>query len=142
MLKEDKISKHYEVEERSTVEEKTPIVEDECLKDTPQIFNLLQYAANQGSPELAVYMLDEYMQDIDVAIEELTQAVKDNKSELIQAAIATLLMTTKILSADEFHLCCQNLQQAIIKNDNENISILLSELKEQQLLLVNFAEAI
>ncbi|NQZ82874.1 MAG: hypothetical protein HRT52_17835 [Colwellia sp.] len=144
VLKEDKVSKTNEVEQLLTDVIKAPITEGEGerLKDTPQIFNLLQYAANQGSPELAVYMLDEYMQDIDVAIEELTQAVKDNKSELIQTVIATLLMTTKILSADEFHLCCQNLQQAIIKNDNENISILLSELKEQQLLLVNFAEAI
>jgi hypothetical protein len=115
-------------------------INDGLLSEVAQVFNLMQYAQNQGSPELAVYMLDVYLQDINVAIEELTQAIKDNDQDVIQTTIDTLLITTKILSADEFYLCCQNLQQAII--DNNDISLWINEIKRQQLLLVNFAEAI
>jgi len=60
----------------------------------------------------------------------------------MKAAIMALLTTTKILSANEFYLCCQKLQQAIIDNNDNSISLCINEMRQQQLLLVNFAEAI
>jgi HPt (histidine-containing phosphotransfer) domain-containing protein len=115
-------------------------ITDGPLNDIAQVFDLVKYAQNQGSPELAVYMLDVYLQDINIAVEELTQAIEDNDKNVIQTAIHTLLITTKILSADEFYLCCQKLERAIINDDD--ISLRVSEIEQQQLLLVNFAEAI
>jgi len=131
--------KKYIVEEGNipTIE-----VKDELLNQEPPVFNMLKYAQNQGSSELAAYMLDEYIADINIAFEKLIQAVKDNEQSVIHAAINTLLMTASILSANEFHLCCQKLQQAIIDRDTKRISSLISKLEQQQLLLVNFAEAI
>ncbi|MFT5756763.1 MAG: hypothetical protein ACI9LM_001484 [Alteromonadaceae bacterium] len=127
------------------LEENKPIeidVKNHSLDKTVQVFNLQQYAKNQGSPQLAVYMLDVYLKDIDITIDCLGQAIKDNKPEVIQTALNTLLMTTEILSADDFQLCCQKLKQAISDHDDNNISLWVNEMKQQQKLLVNFAEAI
>jgi len=115
----------------------TPVVQDV----QEQVFNLDKYAKNQGSAELAVLMLDEYIDDINQGMSELSQAIKEQNYSQGISLLEELLKVSLIIAAENFSSLSQQLQSAL-KVENDNISILFAELESQQRLLNQFAEAI
>lgn len=105
------------------------------------IFNLEQYAKNQGSAELAVLMLDEYIDDINQGMSELSQVINEQNYSQGISLLATIIKVSLIIAAENFTDLCQQLQIAL-KQENNSISVLFEELENQQQLLNQFAEAI
>ncbi len=115
----------------------TPVVKEV----QEQVFDLEIYAKNQGSAELAVLMLDDYIDDINQGMSELSKAIDgQNYSQGIDLLLG-LNKVSLIIAAENFTALCEQLQTAL-KDENKNISALFSELESQQQLLNQFAEAI
>ncbi len=115
----------------------TPIVKEV----QEQVFDLEKYAKNQGSAELAVLMLDDYVDDINQGMSELSQAIDEqNYSQGIESLLG-LNKVSLIIAAEKFSALCQELHTAL-KDENKNASALFVELESQQQLLNQFAEAI
>jgi hypothetical protein len=110
------------------------------------VFNLAKYASNQGSAELAVVMLDDYLADINQAMEELSQEVNEQKYSQGINSLEGLIKTSSILAAQAFTDACQVLKNELIISvpgtKNKHLLKILSELTLQQKLLNKFAEAI
>lgn len=71
-------------------------------------FNFERYLKNQGSAELAIYMLDEYTIENRLLVEELSQAISAHDGKKADDIIRVLLVNARILAADSLlHLCQQ-----------------------------------
>lgn len=68
------------------------------------ILDMEKYALNQGSFELAVFMLDEYLSDIDVAIIDMEKAINQESLHDMQKPIQTILKLSQILGASELNV--------------------------------------
>jgi len=107
--------------------------------------NLERYAQNQGSTELAIVMLDDYITDIDQAMEQLSTALEGKNYPQGVSLIQSLIKTSTILAAEDFIDLC--LQLLVALKQTKTIEVqqtkrLLEELVYQQRLLNQFAEAI
>jgi hypothetical protein len=111
----------------------------------PEVINLVQYAQNQGSAELAVIMLDDYLDDIDEAVKKLSSVLIDQNYLLGISLTNTLIKIGTILAAQDFTEICQQLLGSLNKGvttDHKQVMVLFSQLDRQKLLLNQFAEAI
>jgi hypothetical protein len=106
-----------------------------------QVFDLDKYAKNQGSAELAVLMLDDYIDDINQGMSELSHTIDEqNYSQGIDLLMG-LIKVSSIIAAEDFCDLCQQLQAAL-NDEKTTIVALFTELENQQQLLNQFAEAI
>jgi hypothetical protein len=111
----------------------------------PEAINLVQYAQNQGSAELAVIMLDDYLDDIDQAVKKLSLALTDKNYLLGISLTNTLIQIGTILAAQGFTDICHQLLAILNKGvttDHKQAMVLFSRLDRQKLQLNQFAEAI
>jgi len=110
-----------------------------------EAFNLEVYAQNQGSAELAIVMLDDYIDDIDQAMNKLSTAVKTQNYREGVNLVNCLIKTSTILAAQDFTDVCQRLLldfNRIEVIEHQDVVELFEELSNQQQLLNQFAEAI
>ena len=70
-------------------------------------FNFERYLKNQGSAELAIYMLDEYTTENRLLVEELCQAVAVHDGKKADDVIQALLVNARILAAERLQHFCQ-----------------------------------
>jgi len=115
----------------------TPMTKDVQV----QVFNLAQYAENQGSAELAVLMLEDYIADINQGMSELSQAINEQNHSQGIRLLQRVIKVSLIIAAEDFVDLCQQLQMALTE-ENKNIATLFAELESQQYLLNQFAETI
>ncbi|MBA6356311.1 MULTISPECIES: hypothetical protein [unclassified Colwellia] len=111
----------------------------------PEPFNLEHYAKNQGSAELAMLMLDDYLADIDDAMKKLSTALAVHNYPLAMSLTSSMFTTSKILTANDFIDISQQLLFSLTSNtviEHQQVMSLFSQLSEQQRLLNEFAEAI
>lgn len=111
----------------------------------PQAIDLVLYAQNQGSAELAVIMLDEYLDEIDEAIKKLSVAFAEQNIILAISLTRTLIKIGTILAAQDFTDICHQLLVNLNKGvttDHKQVMVLFSQLDCQKLQLNQFAEAI
>jgi len=111
----------------------------------PEEINLVLYAQNQGSAELAVIMLDEYLDEIDEAIKKLSVAFAEQNIILAISLTRTLIKIGTILAAQDFTDICHQLLVNLNKGvttDHKQVMVLFSQLDCQKLQLNQFAEAI
>jgi len=106
-----------------------------------QVFNLELYAKNQGSAELAVLMLDEYIDDINQGVSALSQAIDEQNYSQGISLLRSIIKVSLIIAADDFIDLCQQLLIAL-ENEHKDVTILFNALESQQRLLNQFAEAI
>ena len=108
----------------------------------PQAFDLEKFAANQGSPELAVFMLDDYLADINQAIANIETSLinKDFKQAKINNEV--LLKTSLILAADELTQLSQQLSALLKKKSPANANSLIKQIAHSNSQLIKFAKAI
>jgi hypothetical protein len=109
-------------------------------------FDLQVYADNQGSPALAVIMLDEYLTDNQKQFNQLSvacQQIDENKGQQqAQQAITQLFIQAKTLAAGPLLAQLQVLQRLL---DDENMKMIRSQLEKLQQVLsdiVTYAEGI
>lgn len=110
------------------------------------VLDMEKYALNQGSSELAAYMLDEYLSDIDIAISDIEEAINKKARQDMEYPIQIILKLSEVLGAKDLNtevLSIKSLfEDSSMKNDfsiyKESIAQLTSHLKA----LESFSEAI
>lgn len=104
------------------------------------------YFLHQGSAELALYMLDDYLAENMTLVANLTQALAIDDFEVASQAIASLSLNAKILAAPHLIEYCQHWQALLAASASEVNSTLcvklLSKTKQAVLAIDNFAQAI
>ena len=91
-------------------------------------FNFERYLKNQGSAELAIFMLEEYTTENIVLVKELSQAFTVNDTKKANTVIQALLVNGRILAAGHLLHLCQHWQAllSIQRLDNsEKLQIFL-----------------
>jgi len=101
--------------------------------DVPQAFSLLRYAQNQGSPELAVFMLDDYLDELKELITAMPTIIKTTNVQNVQKKNSNIKKLTRILAADELHETSNKLAQSLnnkaINEANAKITLLKQQFK-------------
>ena len=110
--------------------------------DVIAAFDIQGYANNQGSPELAVFMLDEYIADIGVALQEINAALNVQNYQEVGSAIDVLILTSRILAAPQLLLQVTNLRSAIETKDEKQIQSSLDNVLSQYEILTEYCQAI
>jgi hypothetical protein len=111
------------------------------------VFDLSVYARNQGSFELASYMLDEYTQDIESAISLIEEHVVNEHYMDAQKPISNIMKISQVMAAKDLEESCTALNASLkicMSSDKENskIEASLKSVKSECERLVSFAEAI
>jgi hypothetical protein len=111
--------------------------EDSISQDTKTaiLFDLTQYAKNQGSVELAALMLGEYLMDIEQALLLLEKQVSENDPALAQLSIMRVLHLAEVMAAKSLSTQCLKLK-TILTNENNATSLLKNKYFQQQLIQV------
>jgi hypothetical protein len=126
------------------------LLEQGQIDDNEQVFDLAAYAKNQGSAELAVFMLDDYLVDIEKHMLDLNQAIETRHANQAQQAVNKLLKLTRVLSAEDYHHKCQQLELILTTNSKTKITLVqqkelliqFKQLKDCRTQLFDFAQAI
>jgi hypothetical protein len=112
--------------------------------DQPEPLNLELYTQNQGAPELAAIMLDEYIADIDELLKKLSDAIKEQNYPLGISLTNNLMKTGIILAAQDFTEICHQLLVILNKGvttEHQQVMVLFGQLIHQKTLLNQFSEA-
>jgi hypothetical protein len=83
-------------------------------------FNFERYIKNQGSAELAIFMLEEYTTENILLVDQLSHAFANNNAKKADTAIQALLINSKILAADNLLELCQYWQKLLITHGLDN----------------------
>ena len=140
------------VSTRDNVNDEFPLMDvldaDSSLMPREQlnIFNFDRYIANQGSAELALFMLAEYTSENTTLVTSLAQAFTLNEVNNIGEVIQRLHMNANILAADHLSHLCQRWRQLVNENAVDNSEInqlsLLTTTEQAVLELYQCTEAV
>jgi hypothetical protein len=120
-------------------------------KQIAEAFDLTQYAQNQGSAELAAFMLDEYLAEISTNIHALEKAFATQDYPLMNELLTSLNRLAKVIAANGLLTQCRQLGQLLDKSFAHNdVSVAqkqplqerLNDLKLSLVQLTEFAESI
>jgi hypothetical protein len=103
------------------------------------------YARNQGSAELAVIMIDDYLIEIEEATIKLFKSLEVQNYQLCISLTNNLIKVGTILAAQDFTDTCQHLLDTLKQDkklEHQKIMVLFGKLSHEKLLLNQFAEAI
>lgn len=120
---------------------------NESLEDKSKVvFDFSQYLKNQGTVELALFMLDEYTQDSHQQLNVLIDAIKSKDIEQAKNAISALALNAKILSAKELQSLCTQWLKLLSGSDSssnlDTINILFNETRIALKEIDEYAETI
>jgi HPt (histidine-containing phosphotransfer) domain-containing protein len=120
---------------------------DEIVSNNPEqalapAFDMLQYTANQGGPEFAVYMLDEYLESNQESLAQLGQAVAAENAVIAQQALEQLVKNAQILAAQKTIVLCSLLSDALRNKNVVQMQSLLNDLTDQLSLVDAYAKTI
>jgi hypothetical protein len=110
--------------------------------EVDQAFDLNLYAMNQGSPELAVFMLDEYMAEIDEAIAEISKAINEQAFDSALLHTAEIEKLTTILAAKNLNQSAKAFSVALNKKALPEVDAKLKLLTQQYQTLTEFVQSI
>lgn len=114
-------------------EKMASIVKDKKLAaiDKNQAFNMEIYTKHQGTSELAIYMLDEYLEGNDESLIDLTKAIKQQDKITALKSLLILTQNARILAADNLIALCLQLEKAINEADDIKINDMLLVTKKE-----------
>lgn len=118
------------------------IFDSSLIEQLPPAFDLQEYATHQGSAELAVYMLDDYILSIDEGIIALEKSLQENSYRDFELILNSLKLTANILSAKGLLQISQQLNQALQNEAYDNLGRLLEQAKIELSAIKAYAEAI
>jgi hypothetical protein len=118
---------------------------------TDDAFDLSQFAQNQGSAELAAFMLNEYLADISTNTQALSHAIETQDYPLALTLLTSLTTLAKVIAATPLLAQYRQLSQLISKTDasdacssqqKEELQRQLNHIKLCLIQLTEFAETI
>jgi len=118
-----------------------PPVEHENSMVTP-VFDLVGYARNQGSPELAGFMLEDYILELEQAINGIELAIQKQDLTQINVENQQLLKISSILVAEELIALSKALTQAVEEESLDQALLHCQQIQIAFLQLTEFAKAI
>ena len=121
--------------------------EDRTVLSNDAICDLSQYAENQGSFELAIYMLDDYIDDIKNGMTLIEESLDGNKLTETIPLFTSILKAVDVLSASDMnksvHALKLNIENCIASGEQDaNTPLLLKNVKDECERLVEFTESI
>ena len=108
----------------------------------PPAFDMEQYSKNQGSPELAVFMLEDYIDSLLNQASTLTKLIEQEDNQAIQLAINEINLIASILTAPGLMQLSSQLEQAFINNSSASMLRILEQVKREIMLVKSYADAI
>ena len=108
----------------------------------PSAFDIAQYTKNQGAPELAVYMLDHYLELIGELASEIELAFLSVNRNKAEHAAKQLHKVANIIAAKGLIELTSQLEQAIENRAWDKIERLLAQIKLEISSITTYAEAI
>ncbi len=118
---------------------------------TSNAFDLNQYAQNQGSAELAAFMLDDYLTEITDYSQEFVTAIDQQNIDLAKQKLVLLVKLAKVIAAKPLITQCDELSKTL-NNDGSQADVLakldneihqkIHHLKQCIVELTEFAETI
>jgi len=110
------------------------------------VLDMEKYALNQGSSELAAYMLDEYLSDIDIAISDIEEAISKKARQDMEHPIQIILKLSEVMGAKDLNteiLFIKSLfEDSSMNNDFSIYKELIAQLTSHLKALERFSEAI
>ncbi|MCO4799415.1 MAG: hypothetical protein KC484_09380, partial [Colwelliaceae bacterium] len=110
--------------------------------DVPQAFDLAAYAKNQGSPELAVFMLDDYLAELNDAISAISVTLPAKKFDVAIESNTNILKITAILAAKDLNVSAKALEELLNKKALREANAKLKQIVSQFQALNEFTKTI
>jgi len=114
--------------------------------EVDSVLDIEKYTINQGSAELAVYMIDEYIDDIQQAILTIDDAIEHKRFEQLAQPCKNLLKLSEVLAANDLNTVCEKLNTLLNESadryDAMQFTEVNNDLRIQHERLQAFAEAI
>jgi hypothetical protein len=124
----------------------TELVASLTEDNTDAVFDFSQYLHNQGSVELALFMLDDYIQDNHQQLDVLIDAIKAKNFDKAKTAIIDLQLNSKILAASDLAKLCTQWTTLLSDNDISSslndVNILLKETRAALTAIDDYAQSI
>jgi len=111
--------------------ESTAFEKQQCT----ELFDLTKYAQNQGSAELAAFMLDEYLMDIEQQLSQLEKWFNESDLLLAQQCLECIIHLAGVIAAEPLLVQCQKCKE-ILANVNADNALSLKQNKQVQQQLV------
>ncbi|REL28536.1 hypothetical protein DXX93_19505 [Thalassotalea euphylliae] len=108
----------------------------------PAAFDLANYAQNQGSAELAAFMIDDYIEQLVIIARQLTEQVKYEDNQTLLATLADMSVIAHILSAQGLVQLSLQFEHALKNQSNMGIERILGQMKREIVLIKQYADAI
>jgi len=116
---------------------------DEVFIDKDQAyFDMALYTKNHGTLELALYMLDEYMESNDASFNELCHSIKAKNIPSAQQALMMLMQNARILTADKLIALILQLEASMVKQTFDKIGETLRLTKYELAAIKKYASSI
>ncbi|MBU2871209.1 hypothetical protein [Colwellia sp. E2M01] len=127
----DSSEQSRQISEKIIDEKKGVFMDDAQIDSVNQTssFDFNRYLKHQGSTELAIFMLDEYITENKDLTGQLQQAFANNDTQQTDTTIQSLVDNSRILAAGHLLSLCEHLQALLAKQglnntDNEQINLL------------------
>ena len=105
-------------------------------------FDLQHFASIQGSPEIAGYMLDEYLDSNRLHFEKLRQAIKTKELGNAQQNLQEIMLVAQILGAGKLQSICDKLNKALDTKKIRTVNSLVKKMEKALADIKAYAEAI
>lgn len=139
---------HALVEQVKRLEAKLALVNNE-YKDShsqfdklPTAFDLAEYANNQGSPELAVFMLDHHIASLEQLQSSLASEIRHKNVAACQTLVEKISTIARVMTASDLLAIAEQCQQSLEQQDFQQAAHLLADLQQATIALSLYAEAI
>ncbi|GHF02176.1 hypothetical protein [Thalassotalea profundi] len=144
-LKELQLTQHHSVNSHKVIESKSPEASaskkiDLCVEMAA--FDLVKYAQNQGSSELAGFMILDYINEIGCAITQLAKYLEVKDAINAERCLTTVLTVTKIMVANDLANACLPLMNSLSKKDFKGATEAMQDIQIKYQLLATYAESI
>ena len=138
------INHKVKIEAVEAVEENKKRVSDvEQVQQTQQTsFDMEQYIKHQGTSELAIFMLDEYLESNDESFDGLSAAIKEKDNAAALHALKELTQNANILAANNLLTLCHQIKLEIVNEDIDKIKALLMGIKRELCAIEKYANSL
>lgn len=139
------VVKGDEVNDELVIDKVEPISHEERkfeIEIDEKVFNLKLFSRNQGSAELAGFMIEDYLADLKEEMERFELAIKNSANEEAKLSLAEIKKYAQILSASELLEQVNRISSFIRTLNSPKLSTELMDLKLKHEQLVLVAEAV
>ena len=124
-----KVNQHKNIEVLTTDIPKNVDVKkskfESIIDEDKTYFNMALYTKNHGTFELALYMLDEYIESNDASFNELCNSIKGKNKPSAEQALMVLMQNARILAAEKLIALTLQLEANMVKQTFDKIGEVL-----------------